>query len=437
MPPVPPPGGNDQLALRIGAAQDAIGDEAPPVQPDAADPAAEAKEKTCGEKTWAVLDYIGDEILEFLFDFFGAMQFDDGPQVIQCGKKRDKMQRIVRKAPANTQLKAKKPPAPPPGTSIVQDFVKAFDQDSDDDFDAEDLFEVVGQALPVFTSCQAGITALLWVVGHFVSGKELAGLETLAPGSTDLATNNDCNDLRWEIWRWWTYQFSHVGASHVGLNCLIIVLFGIALEGFHGPLRMCVMFQIGVFGGACCYWVIDVHTRVVGASGGCYAMMGIYAAHVIMNHDVISYKYMKAFTIFVMVVLGFLPVLTQQGEDGVSHSAHFGGILFGLIAGIYVGKNQRVTQHEWTLQYVTLGIGVVLIIFSLGWLLNWPPKGIFDDVGWCWDRQISDVKEFGDRDFHCVRCDSKECAKRWSAAQYVAGVVASACDKAGWKVTER
>merc|ERR1719210_44468 len=67
------------------------------------------------------------------------------------------------------------------------------------------------------------------------------------------------------------------------MNCLLALIFGISLEGFHGPIRMFIMFNSGVLGGACCYLVSDVHTRVVGMSGGCYALLGMHFGDLIIN----------------------------------------------------------------------------------------------------------------------------------------------------------
>ena len=38
----------------------------------------------------------------------------------------------------------------------------------------------------------------------------------------------------YEIWRLWTYQFAHVGISHLSLNVLLQVCFGTVLETIHG-----------------------------------------------------------------------------------------------------------------------------------------------------------------------------------------------------------
>ena len=44
--------------------------------------------------------------------------------------------------------------------------------------------------------------------------------------------------------------------------------------GMQGPIRMFLMFNIGVFGGACCFFVNNPFDTVVGMSGGCYSLIG-------------------------------------------------------------------------------------------------------------------------------------------------------------------
>ena len=38
----------------------------------------------------------------------------------------------------------------------------------------------------------------------------------------------------YEIWRLWTYQFAHVGISHLSINVLLQVCFGTVIETIHG-----------------------------------------------------------------------------------------------------------------------------------------------------------------------------------------------------------
>merc|ERR1712137_956086 len=94
-----------------------------------------------------------------------------------------------------------------------------------------------------------------------------AGLDTFVPGQTDLRiVGNACEDLRMDLWRTITYQWTHVGVFHILANSFMNIVLGIPLEGLHGHLRVVLMYNVGVFGGACCYWVGDSKRRVVGMS---------------------------------------------------------------------------------------------------------------------------------------------------------------------------
>jgi membrane associated rhomboid family serine protease len=59
-----------------------------------------------------------------------------------------------------------------------------------------------------------------------------------------------CTDLKYEVWRFWTYQFVHVGYSHVCYNVFLQLLAGIPLETVHGSWRLFALYQVGVICGS-------------------------------------------------------------------------------------------------------------------------------------------------------------------------------------------
>jgi rhomboid protease GluP len=400
---------------------------------------------------------------EFVADFFGAMQFDeqeDPPKATargevkapKTGAKKDKFRRVKRKPPPPGGKRKPRPPPPPPPPGPARDPVVAWEakdeaadveqaaREKEEDEESDDEFEIEWQLLPIFTVSETAIAFGIWFIMGQVTGSDSAGLESFAKDQTDLAVYGPyCKDLRFEIWRWWSYQFSHVGFSHVAMNSLVTLSFGIALEGFHGHLRLFVMFNIGIFGGACCFFVTDCHTRVVGMSGGCCALMGIYFSHVIMNFTEIKYPKAKLVMIMVMLVLVFAPSLMEAGKTGVSHSAHFGGVVAGVLGGIVIGKNKRLAYYERPMQIAAFIIGIASMIGCLWWLSMWAPRDIFSGTPWCWAGQVSDVTTFGDGAWHCVRCDSTTCIDKWNNMSRVAPVSAHACEQSpeGWKVSER
>jgi len=305
---------------------------------------------------------------------------------------------------------------------------------------------LTGRHTPYFIFFQTCVALVLYAVFGLANRKDsswvtaMRGLDTMFPGMTTIRIHNECEDLRWQfIWRAFTYQFTHVGLSHIATNVLMNLVLGVPLEEFHGTRRLSLMYNIGVFGGACCAIVSDVHSEIVGMSGGCYALLGMHMADLIMNWNQRKNRILKLLLLFTLVIYDTVSaMLTMNG--GVSHATHFGGYFSGLIIAIVLGRNVKWHRWERHLQYFAFGLGVVLATFCLGWgLLHWAPRSIWEDESWCTTFQVSNSLIFGDNQWKCVRCDSQECADRWWASQkYIAAVTKKSCElRGGWTVSER
>ncbi|CAE7275086.1 RHBDL3 [Symbiodinium pilosum] len=140
---------------------------------------------------------------------------------------------------------------------------------------------------PIFIVFQCLAAVTFWVVfasqndGGFE--KALAGLESLAMGWTTMLTHRDCTDLRWEMWRWLSYQYTHSGVWHIGFNTLLVLAIGIRLEMYHGHIRTFLVFNLGVVCAALNFAVTDAHAELVGMSGGAYALMGMTFGSLMLN----------------------------------------------------------------------------------------------------------------------------------------------------------
>merc|ERR1712110_570619 len=115
------------------------------------------------------------------------------------------------------------------------------------------------------------------------------------------------------------------------------VFLGIPLEGLHGFWKMVLMYNCGVIGGALCYSVGDAHTRTVGMSGGCYCLIGMTIADLIMNWHQKKFRILT--TGFLAVLIGIDMVSYYAGKaESTSHSAHMGGAIAGTIVGVVIGN---------------------------------------------------------------------------------------------------
>mmetsp|Transcript_88041 Transcript_88041/g.188928 ORF Transcript_88041/g.188928 Transcript_88041/m.188928 type:complete len:466 (+) Transcript_88041:79-1476(+) len=300
------------------------------------------------------------------------------------------------------------------------------------------VLEKLKQRFPKFCIGQCVICFLLWVVfdlkktfeedkGNFFTHE--AGLDSLfGSGWSDLQiAGTNCEDYRAEVWRYLTYQFTHVGIMHVFMNCVLLLLLGVPLEGLHGFRRMFLMFNVGVLGGACCFFVADPHFAVVGMSGGCYSLVGLHVADLIMNWG--QKKFRKP-TIALLVFIIATEVVAYElslGSANASHTVHFGGVVAGIMIGILVGKNLKVLKSERILQGVVLAISFGLVVFCFAWLFsNEAPRHIWEDEAWCWKRQAYNANKYGNR-WVCVRCSSSDCVSSFTADYQIRTVAENEC----------
>jgi len=284
--------------------------------------------------------------------------------------------------------------------------------------------EILHQTFPAFIVGQTLLALLFWIVAAiYLSArddnfdkilKRKAGIDTFSDGWSDLRlTDGNCEDFRGEVWRYFTYQWTHIGVAHILLNCIMNLVLGIPLEGLHGHLRLMLMYNVGVFGGACCYWVGDAHKRVVGMSGGCYSLLGMHVANLLMNWHQMKFRWLTVLFLLIMVTVEAVFYFGTIGNDNSSHVAHLGGLIAGGLISTVVGTNLVVHRWERIVQIVTVGLACCLGLWCVIHLIvNDAPRHIGEDYGWCFVGQVYDKVRFGNV-WQCVQCASKACIDTW------------------------
>eukprot|EP00928_Gymnodinium_smaydae_P009215 TRINITY_DN13403_c0_g1_i2.p1 TRINITY_DN13403_c0_g1~~TRINITY_DN13403_c0_g1_i2.p1 ORF type:complete len:448 (-),score=37.45 TRINITY_DN13403_c0_g1_i2:184-1527(-) len=273
-------------------------------------------------------------------------------------------------------------------------------------------------ARPIFVGAQITICALLYLIFRG-EGFEPSGLDAMSPGLFRLRVVRDCIDERFQVWRWVLYQFSHVSFAHLFMNCAIALL-AIPQERFQGSLKYLLMFNAGVFGGACMIMTSDVHAEVVGMSGGNYAIFGIQMADLFMNFELKEHP--NAEVLFSLATVAALVIdAIIRWNESVSHSAHFGGAVGGSLACIAFGRKLKINRRKVIAKWCAIGLMCFFVVFSLSWNAQWPPRSLWDSTEpWCWWKQIYNKTHFrdtGDGRWHCVRCPDLACARKWESRQ--------------------
>lgn len=250
-----------------------------------------------------------------------------------------------------------------------------------------------------------------------------------------LAVQRDCTDMRHEVWRWLAHQFMHTGLWHLLMNFCMLLLTGIPLERLMGTPWVALIFNLGVLGGALCYFVSDPHIEVVGMSGGCYAMLGMHWVHLGMSWSTTPYPKEKLALLSGIAVADIVKVqLTWNSHS--SNSMHFGGFIAGMCICIFADRSSGDRRRVAALRVFAFFVSVLLVVGCLVWLaMSWPTVEIWERVEWCWARQVRNASLFGAPHFHCVRCGDRACIDYWLQQSEIHEVDTRHCSRQGWAAT--
>jgi rhomboid protease GluP len=134
-----------------------------------------------------------------------------------------------------------------------------------------------------------------------------------------------------QYWRLFTALFTHSDFLHLLSNLPLFLIFGWYLRSFFG-LRMfpIVALLAGIASNFLTVIFYAENTRLVGASGMLYAMVGLWLLYYVRFETVYKFwnKVMRA-TAFALVLL--FPTTFQEN---VSYLAHFWGFVSGLVLGV-------------------------------------------------------------------------------------------------------
>lgn len=87
---------------------------------------------------------------------------------------------------------------------------------------------------------------------------------------------------RYEVWRFVSYMFVHVGIMHIMMNLIIQIFLGVALELVHHWWRVALVYLAGVLAGSMGTSIMNPKIFLAGASGGVYALITAHIATIIM-----------------------------------------------------------------------------------------------------------------------------------------------------------
>ena len=144
--------------------------------------------------------------------------------------------------------------------------------------------------------------------------------------------------LHGAYWQLLTAMFVHVDITHIALNMLFLIIFGLRAEDLFSTTEYFTVYMLsGLAGNILTLFIMATNTVSAGASG---AIFGMYGAAIIYMRKAFGQSIMGA------LIYSFLFLMLSTGA-GVNVFAHFGGLAVGLIIGYILAKSRHKTHDDW------------------------------------------------------------------------------------------
>ncbi|XP_018562745.1 rhomboid-related protein 3-like [Anoplophora glabripennis] len=172
---------------------------------------------------------------------------------------------------------------------------------------------------------------------------------------------------KYEIWRFVTFILDHSSESHLYGNVVIQILLGVPLEMVHS-WRVPMIYFAGAIGGCLLQSVVLKCSALVGGSPGLYAFYSAHVATVLMNWKEMSHPFVQLIIFGILIAFDAIrSFVLHSYDEEVSHLSHIGGVGVGLLMGVIVLRNIKVTRIEKKIWYASVGILSSLAIIFVIW----------------------------------------------------------------------
>jgi rhomboid protease GluP len=146
------------------------------------------------------------------------------------------------------------------------------------------------------------------------------------------------NVLQGAYWQLLTAMFVHVDITHIALNMLFLIIFGLRAEDLFSNTEYLTVYMLsGLAGNILTLFIMSTNTVSAGASG---AIFGMYGAAIIYMRKAFDQSIVSA------LIYSFLFLMLSTGT-GVNVFAHFGGLAVGLVIGYILAKSRHKTNDAW------------------------------------------------------------------------------------------
>ena len=185
-----------------------------------------------------------------------------------------------------------------------------------------------------------------------------------------------CQDMRGEIWRFFTSAIVHADLGHILINTLLLYPFMKIIETIHNFKKTFIILCAIAFYSSLVFSYFNPYNKAIGCSNLVFGFNGSLLADLLINYKHLN-SCAKWLLIIAIVGLTLLEAISYNlmFNDNVAYVSHWSGWVTGLLFGLILFTD-RVTNK---LNYIALFFGLIClsyytIFFVVSYSTNWPPK---------------------------------------------------------------
>uniref|UniRef100_A0A0R3RFF1 Rhomboid domain-containing protein n=1 Tax=Elaeophora elaphi TaxID=1147741 RepID=A0A0R3RFF1_9BILA len=209
--------------------------------------------------------------------------------------------------------------------------------------------------------------------------------------------------LRYQAWRFFSYQFLHQGIIHLLPNIIFQIVIGVPLELVHKMWRIAVIYLMAVCLGearALLQYALDPSVYLIGCSAGVYALIGAHLSNLIINWAEMPFRLVRLLIISAYIFTDTASAIYRRFQtdecDRVSYTAHIAGAVTGLLMGVIILHNLKALYWERILTVVSLVLFGAIFLFLTAMVIFVNPfsKPVWDTVHCKNEPDLLDIDDY-------------------------------------------
>lgn len=224
------------------------------------------------------------------------------------------------------------------------------------------------------------LMSILFLGFYFISAiKDKRSINSINPVNDDLklifvSQWPDCNDERYQLWRFITSGFVHGGFFHLVFNVLMFYSVSNYLETYQHPIILLLLYTLSKISSGFFVYYTDPYVAYIGCSDGVFALVGSLLSHLLLNMNILS-KYEITILILIPTISLFFDIMFFIfTKSNIAYFVHWNGLINGFLLGIVIFKSILPLEKNKVLRILSLITLMCINMIYINKFCYWPPE---------------------------------------------------------------